>query len=215
MCARYTLRTKLNFLVSQFAGELQMQLDFGPRYNIAPSQDVLAIRHPRELVAMRWGLVPSWAKDAKLAPINARADSVATKPAFRAAFKKRRCLVLADGYYEWLTEGKTKQPFLYEVDGGQPFAFAGLWETWQGKEGCTLITTAANELAREIHDRMPVILDPADYATWLDPGMEDTAALQRLLVPFPAERMMARPVNRIVNNSRNECPECVNPPCGE
>lgn len=151
--------------------------------------------------------------------INARADSIATKPAYRSAFKKRRCLILADGYYEWLHEGKHKQPFHFQVDGGEPFAFAGLWEccTLPGeqapRETCTVITTEPNELGREIHDRMPVILDPTSYDSWLDPENTDTAALQSLLRPFPADRMTSRPVSTYVNNVKNQGPECLNPPC--
>jgi putative SOS response-associated peptidase YedK len=168
---------------------------------------------------MQWGLIPSWAKDTKIGykMINARADTIATKPSFRAAFKKRRCLVPADGFYEWLRVGKAKRPYLYEVDGGAPFALAGLWEQWWGPdnkdgpplESFTLITTEANELASQIHDRMPVILDKGDYEAWLDPANQDSDSVQELLVPFPADRMTARPVNPIVNNARNEGPECV------
>jgi putative SOS response-associated peptidase YedK len=217
MCGRYTLRTKLNLLLSQFAAEMAESLDVVPRYNIAPTQQVLAIRHPRELFACRWGLVPSWSKDTKLAPVNARSDSVATKPLFRSAFKRRRCLILADGYYEWLTEGKSKHPLLYEIDGGKPFAFAGLWENAQHAaseplESCTIITTDANELAREIHDRMPVILNPEDYDAWLDPALDDRQTLEGLLAPLSADRMTARPVNTFVNSARHEGPECIEPP---
>ena len=216
MCGRYTLRVKLNLLLSQFAAEMaESELRDVPRYNIAPTQQVPAVRlgedGKRQLVGLRWGLIPSWAKDAKIAysTLNARADTVATKPAFRAAYKKRRCLILADGYYEWLREGKEKQPFLYEVDGGKPFAFAGLWEWWPGPAGkdepiesCTIITTDANKLASEVHDRMPVILDAKDYDAWL--ACEDVP-----LVPFPVKRMSARPVNRWVNNVKNQGEKCV------
>jgi putative SOS response-associated peptidase YedK len=195
----------MSVLVSQFGAELQREFDFSPRYNIAPSQDVLAVRNAdgkRELVALRWGLIPSWAKDAKLSQINARADTAHEKPMFRSAFKKRRCLVLADGYYEWLREGKTRQPHAYEVDGGKTFAIAGLWEEWQGQQTCALLTTDANELAAQVHDRMPVILDPDDYSAWL-------AGEQIPLVPFPADRMTVRSVGVYVNNARNEGPECL------
>jgi putative SOS response-associated peptidase YedK len=137
---------------------------------------------------------------------------VATKPAFRSAYKKRRCLILSDGYYEWLREGKDRQPFLYEVDGGKPFAMVGLWEWWGGPEGknepvesCTIITTDANKIANEIHDRMPVILDEGDYDAWLSCG-------EVPLVPFVAKRMKARPVSRYVNKVGNEGEECVAPP---
>ena len=212
MCARYTLRTKLNLLLSQFAAETA-ELELSPRYNIAPTQQVAAVRlngERRELVSLRWGLIPSWAKEAKIAAslINARADTAAVKPAFRAAFRKRRCLVLADGYYEWLTEGKEKQPFLFELDGGQPFAFAGLWESWRqtpdspAVETCTILTTEANALAREIHDRMPVVLEAADHDAWLRGGEVPLAG-------FPEARMTMRPVSRFVNNSRHEGRECL------
>jgi putative SOS response-associated peptidase YedK len=213
MCGRYTLRTPLNVLAEQFLFELG---DFQavPRYNIPPTTEVLAVRHPRELSKFRWGLIPSWAKDAKIAysTINARADTVATKPAFRAAYKKRRCLVLADGYFEWRKEGKAKLPLLYEVDGGKPFALAGLWDWWGGPEGenkpvesCTIITTDANELAKQVHDRMPVILDAEDYDAWL-------ACEEVPLAPFPSDRMTARPVSTYVNNVKNQGPACLDPP---
>jgi putative SOS response-associated peptidase YedK len=217
MCGRYNLRSKMTVLAKQFQLELGPAFaDVRPRYNIAPSQDLLAVRQAngkRELVALRWGLIPSWAKDGKLAQFNGRADTVAVKPMFRSAFKKRRCLVLADGYYEWLRDGRAKLPHLYEVDGGKAFAFAGLWEWWSGPEGenapvesCAILTTEANDLAAQVHDRMPVILDADDYNAWL-------RGEQIPLVPFPADRMTVRPVNSIVNNARNECPECIDPPC--
>jgi len=227
MCGRYTLRTPLNVLLTQFGAELQMPLDFRPRYNIAPTQSVLAVRQTeqgakRELVALRWGLIPIWAKDTKIgySTINARGDTIAEKPAFRSAFKKRRCLILADGYFEWLTEGKDKQPFLYEIDAGQPFAFAGLWEYWPGPKGekaepiesCSIVTTDANKLASKVHYRMPAILNPNDYATWLDPSIDDRAKLERLIKPFPVKSMTARPVNRIVGNVKNQGPERCGPP---
>ena len=164
----------------------------------------------RQLALFKWGLIPSWAKDAKIAysAINARADTVATKPAFRSAFKKRRCLVLADGYVEWQKDGKAKLPWLYELDGGKPFAFAGLWEWWGGPDGkepvesCTILTTDANELASEVHNRMPVILDADDYDAWLS-GEEIP------LVPFDSEQMTARPISTTINNVRNQGPQCV------
>jgi putative SOS response-associated peptidase YedK len=224
MCGRYTLRTPLAVLAKQFEFELRDSLpEFGPLFNIAPTQEVAAVRAGedgrRELALLHWGLIPSWAKDAKRAfsMIMARADSVATKPAFRSAFKRRRCLILADGYYEWLHRGKAKLPYLYEVDGGAPFAFAGLWESWRGPEAnngpalesCALITTEANELTPEVHDRMPVIVDPADHVRWLDPAIQDADELLDLLIAFPAERMTARPVGTYVNNVRNQGPKCV------
>jgi putative SOS response-associated peptidase YedK len=141
----------------------------------------------REAVLLRWGLVPSWSKDGKALAINARADTVASKPAFRTAFRKRRCLVLADGYYEWKTEGNAKRPFYFHLRDDQPFAFAGLWERWQGPgdpvETCALITTEANELTRPVHDRMPVMLNAKTAALWLDPDVDDAQVLQELLRP--------------------------------
>lgn len=213
MCGRYTLRTKLNLLLSQFAAELADGTEWESRYNIPPTASVPAVRLAeggRQLALFKWGLIPSWAKDAKIAysTINARSDTVATKPAFRSAFKKRRCLVLADGYVEWEKDGKEKLPWLYEVDGGKPFAFDGLWEWWGGPDGkepvesCTILTTDANELASEIHNRMPVILDADDYDDWL-------AGEEIPLVPFDSERMTARPISTTINNVKNQGPQCV------
>jgi putative SOS response-associated peptidase YedK len=226
MCGRYTLRTPLTVLAEQFLFDLNDAAgDFRPRYNIAPTQAVLAVRQveqgaKRELVPLRWGLIPVWAKDTKIgySTINARGDTVAEKPAFRSAFKKRRCMIIADGYYEWLTDGKAKLPQLYEIDGGKPFAFAGLWEYWPGPkdgpkaeaiESCSIITTDANELASNVHDRMPVILDPADYDCWLDPACEDRAKLERLIRPFGGQTMTVRPVSTYVNNVKNQGEECL------
>ncbi len=219
MCGRFTLRAPLSVLAQQFQFDLDNATQLPLRYNIAPTQDVAAVRlvnGKRQLAMLRWGLIPSWAKDTKIASstINARADTVATKPAFRAAYKRRRCLVLADGFYEWLKVGKAKQPYLYEVDGGKPFAIACLWESWWGTgdkespplESCSLITTDANKLAQEVHDRMPVILDSVDYDAWLNPESGDVAYM---LLPFDTERMTARPVSTYVNNARNQGPECV------
>ena len=194
------------------AKQFQFELDFadrGPRYNIAPTQEVAAVRladGKRELAMLHWGLIPVWAKEKKIAfsTINARGDTVATKPAFRSAFKRRRCLVLADGYYEWQRDGKTKLPWLYEVEGGKPFALAGLWEVWHGSdkgdgpplESCSLITTDANKLAAKVHDRMPVTghkiissiafrrLTPAEQPGWTaEPkGIADSC---RVVEPSP------------------------------
>lgn len=222
MCGRFTLRTPMTKIVEQFAIEQSLLAELPVRYNVAPTQSVAVIRTgdgKRQLTNMRWGLVPSWAKDTKIAysTMNARSDTLATKPAFRTAFKKRRCLVIADGYYEWILQGKSKQPILYEIDGGRPFAFAGLWEQWWSPENpegaplesCTIVTTNGNELARQVHDRMPVILDEADYAPWLDPAIQDGERLKYLFDPFPADRMSARRVSSLVNNARNEGPECI------
>jgi putative SOS response-associated peptidase YedK len=215
MCGRFTLREPLGPLVERFMARLVAELDWPPRYNIAPTQEALVIRSEegeRVAAPLRWGLVPSWAKDTKLAAsmTNARAETVAEKPAFRAAFKKRRCLVPADGYYEWRREGKLRLPHLYQIHGGEPFAFAGLWERWQDLETFTILTTSANALAAQVHDRMPVILSPLDSARWLDPA-SDPNALLRILEPYPAADMTDTPVSTYVNNSRHEGPDCISP----
>ena len=166
---------------------------------------------------MPWDLVPSWAKDPKIGNklINARAETIATKPAFRSAFKSRRCLIPATGFYEWkkLPGGK-KQPYHIEYGDGLPFAFAGLWETWLGDgaqpiESCTIVTGEPNELVRDVHDRMPVILQDEDYDRWLDPKQKDPAALESLLVPYPADRLRLYPISTAVNNARNERAESI------
>jgi putative SOS response-associated peptidase YedK len=191
-----------------------------PRYNVAPTQPVAAVRQDdgrRTLVLLRWGLIPPWAKDARIAYscINARGETVAEKPAFRAAFKARRCLIAASGWYEWqATGGEHKQPFHFRSTNGKPFAFAGLWERWDKGdapvESCTVITTEANAVARPVHDRMPVIVPPADFATWLDPRTP-AVQLHDLLRPYPEGEMAAAAVGRYVSNARNEGPRCLAP----
>ncbi len=170
---------------------------------------------------LRWGLIPSWAKDSKIGAhcINAKAETVAEKPAFRMAFKERRCLVLADGFYEWQMQGKRKQPMWIGLKAKTPFAFAGLWEYWQPPEGalletCTIITTEANAFMQPIHTRMPVILAPSSYDQWLDPGFADVAALTAFLRPCPNEDLMAYPVSTLVNNPRNDVRQCLEPLAG-
>ena len=214
MCGRFTLHMPWSELVKLF--RVHDRPNIRPRYNIAPTQDVLAIRLDgggnQEAVQLRWGLIPFWAKDEKIAysTINARAETVASKPAFRDAFKKRRCLIPADGYYEWKPEGGVKQPYRITLDPEQPFSCAGLWEHWEkeGKvvESCTIIVTNANDLTKDIHDRMPVILDPKDYDGWLD-----GTAGKELLKPFPSERMRRYPVSRAVGNVKNTGKELIDP----
>ena len=172
-----------------------------PRYNIAPTQQIPAVRVAdagRECVNLRWGFIPSWSKDGKLAPINAMSETASSKPFFRSAFKKRRCLIPASGFYEWKATGKKqRQPYAIRLIDDKPFTFAGLWECWEGPDGpvesCTILTTTPNDLMGTIHSRMPVILDPRDYEQWLDPKEQDAAAVATLLRPFPAERMRAYP----------------------
>jgi putative SOS response-associated peptidase YedK len=196
---------------------------FTARFNIAPTQPVPVIRlvpeqaEPRrELVWLRWGLVPSWAQDASIGSrlINARAETAASKPAFRAAMRRRRCLVAADGFYEWRADGRKKQPHFIHFRDDRPFAFAGLWEAWEGPqhaalESCTLLTTEANDLVRPIHDRMPVILPPESYGAWLDPAVEDPQALMRLLVPYPSGPLEAYLVSGFVNSPAHDSPQCI------
>lgn len=218
MCGRYTLRSSLKQLADLFhVGDVSLPL-FDTRYNIAPTQEVLAVRQPdgRELVELKWGLVPSWAKDPKIGyrMINARCESVAEKPSFRSAFKRRRCLIPADGFYEWKKTGdKTKQPYFVHLKDDQPFAFAGLWEYWERDgeiiESCTVITTDANALMKPLHDRMPVILPAASYDEWLDPDNQATEDLPRLLRPYPSEEMNAYSISTYVNSPKNRGPECI------
>lgn len=218
MCGRYTLRAPANVIADEF--ELPVMPPWAPRWNIAPTQMVAAVRltdGKRVGATLRWGLIPSWAEDLKKLPllINAKSESAATKPAFRAAFKQRRCLVLADGYFEWQSVGKQKQPWYYRFHDERPFAFAGIWERWergeQPIESCTILTTEANEVASAVHDRMPVILGRDACRSWLDPDIEDAGALQQLLRPYPAAEMSACQVNPIVNKAGNDVPECIAP----
>jgi putative SOS response-associated peptidase YedK len=229
MCGRYRLSTHPHALYEQFALEMDHpdEREIPPRYNIAPTQPVLAVRlRPdgrRERVLLHWGLIPPWAKDPAIGNrmINARAETVAEKPSFRNALRRRRCLIPADGFYEWRKRANgPKQPFDIARADGAPFAFAGLWEHWLGPNGeeiesCTVITSEANALMRPLHNRMPVIVDPADYETWLAGAGElarDVQALLPLLAPREWPAMRARPVSRAVNNARNEGPQCIAPP---
>jgi putative SOS response-associated peptidase YedK len=167
---------------------------------------------------LQWGLIPSWANDPKIGNrlINARAESASDKPAFRAAFRRRRCLIPTDGFYEWLKKGSQKQPYLIRMRDGQPFAFAGLWEFWHGQnereiESFTILTTEPNELAAQIHNRMPAILNPDDYQAWLDPDEQDVEKLKGLLKPAPAQAMVAYPVSKRVNSPAIDDPACIAP----
>src|SRR5262249_2544940 len=218
MCGRFTLTATPEALNLLFPS-LFDHLDIQPRYNIAPTQNVLAVRHKPdtsepEAVWLKWGLVPGWADDPKIGykMINARAETVAAKPSFRSAFKKRRCLILADGYYEWQKlDAKTKQPHWLHLCDQKPFAFAGLWEYWhrdaEPVESCTIITTEANDTTRKVHDRMPLVLSPEQCRAWLDLGADVTSFLQ----PSPATWWAATPVSTLVNNPRNNKPECISP----
>jgi putative SOS response-associated peptidase YedK len=224
MCGRFSLRARNAEILAEYFGIVDVPM-LKPRYNIAPSQPVPVVRlkpdeskPQRELVLMRWGLIPSWAKDAVIGNrmINARAESLAEKPAFRAALRRRRCLLVADGFYEWEDTGKTKQPFFIHFRDDRPFAFAGLWESWEGPDhtaidSCTIITTTASKLLRPIHERMPVILAPDAYKVWLDTAVENTDTITSLLVPFSSNEMGAYPVGKLVNKAANDVPGCIEP----
>ena len=229
MCGRFTLRTPADELARLFTDLHGPDLGlFRPRFNIAPTQNVLAVRaashapgqsdHSCEFVTLRWGLVPSWSKSLTGLPLfNVRSETVAEKPSFRTAFRRRRCLIPANGFYEWQVIGpKQKQPHYISVRTGQPFAFAGIWESWQPPDGsrvesCTILTTTANAFMQPLHDRMPVILSPDEYAPWLDPELTDPEQLGPMLDQYPADEMTAYPVSSLVGSVRNDSPELIVP----
>ena len=220
MCGRFALKAPPRSIQEHF--HLPEKVDLSPRYNIAPSQTIAVVRHLpgkdiRQLDMLRWGLIPHWAKDMKIGykMINARGETLDQKPSFRPALKKRRCLIAADGFYEWKHSGKTKQPFYVQLKKGGVFGFAGLWESWLGPEGnivksCTIITTSPNELIREVHDRMPVIIHPDQYETWLEDS-PSVQSLHELLVPYPADEMKIYQVGSEVNSPQNDTPTCLTP----
>lgn len=222
MCGRYRLSRRKQ-LVEEYFDTASDEPEWTPRYNIAPTQPVLVIRQNpkeprRELSLMRWGLIPSWAKDPSIAAqmINARSETAAAKPAFRDPLASRRCLVPADGFYEWRRSGRAKQPYCFEVNAGELFAFAGLWDRWKAPNGrwirsCSILTTTPNAVTSAVHDRMPVILDRADYDLWLDPGMANVAAVSEMLKPYDARMMRCYPVSTRVNHVANDDAECSSP----
>jgi len=217
MCGRFNLKTNPRIFGDFFSVAGNLDIEWRPSYNIAPTQNVVCVRDAdqREFFKARWGLIPSWAKDAKIGAscINARVETVDTKPAFRSAFKKRRCLVMADGFYEW--RRSDKQPFFISLQSGEQMAFAGLWETWKSPEGlvesCTICTTDANDMMGRLHDRMPIILPRAIVDHWLDPKVSDADELKPMLRQFPGEEMQAWPVAKAVGNVRNQGPELMEP----
>lgn len=241
MCGRFTLRTPLSVLIERFQLDVnaarQLAL-FEPRYNIAPTQEILAVRvdaqsGQREPAMLRWGLIPSWSKEPQGGPpmINARGESIAEKPSFRTAVRRRRCLIPADGFYEWQKAGAgsaKKQPYYIRYKDNRPFAFAGLWESWSAKlstvvdamsheavdtplhiESCTIVTTSATKALSEVHDRMPVILEPNDYVLWLDPEVQDAAEVQHLVVPNDDPEIIFEPISTHVNKVSNNDPRCI------
>jgi putative SOS response-associated peptidase YedK len=225
MCGRFSFHSPHETVVQLFgvAGGAGGAAAVPPRWNIAPSATVVAVRATaggqRELALLHWGLVPSWAKERSIGErlINARVETLREKPAFRSAFRKRRCLVVADGYYEWRAVGAQKQPYLIAAANGAPFGMAALWETWADPAGgaplesCVIVTRESAGVVRDIHARMPAIVAPDDYAAWLDPASADVAALETLLTGEPRVALVAHPVSRRVNNPRNEGPELAVP----
>jgi putative SOS response-associated peptidase YedK len=232
MCGRFRVTRKKEILEEAFAAvdedESAWMPPFRERYNVAPGQQVAAVRQPalskdasspvRTLSPLRWGLLPPWSKQLSdgYKMINARAETAAERPSFRAAMRERRCLIPADGFYEWRTEGKTKLPFCFTMADESVFALAGLWERWRSPEGasiesCTILTTTPNELLRDVHDRMPVILPREHWELWLDPGFTRVSELQPMLAPYPAEQMRRYRVSPRVNQVKNDDAECSAP----
>ena len=217
MCGRYSLIADLGDLARRF--EFDGDWDaFDKRYNIAPTQEVLTVvgGETRRGGFMRWGLIPHWAKDVSIGSrmINARAETVAEKPAFRDALRRRRCLVLADGFYEWQRTGGARRPMRIVLRSGEPFAFAGLWSVWTDPQGsripsCTIITTEANGLLRPVHDRMPVILPRDSEDLWLDSGVDDPGLLSSVLAPYPDGAMEVYEVSTLINSATNDGPEVI------
>ena len=219
MCGRYSLSTPDDVLREFF--ELDEAEHLEPRFNIAPTQEAAVIRVHRDsgartLSLLRWGFIPWWTEDPAIGNrlINARAETAAEKPAFERSFRRRRCLVPADGFYEWKKTPDGKQPYWFHSPDGAPFAFAGLWDSWRNPEGewlhtYTILTTTPNEVAAEIHDRMPVILAESRYAEWLDPAVDEPSRLEPLIRPYPADRLTRYAVSTLVNSPANDMPECI------
>jgi putative SOS response-associated peptidase YedK len=220
VCGRFLLLTLGDEIVAHF--RLAEAYRPRPRYNIAPRQEVLTVGQSpdgrRGMATTRWGLVPRWAPDTTKAPINARSETVARLEFFKDSFRERRCLVPASGFYEWeVLPGRKKRPWLFRFKGGGPFAFAGIWSAWKPDDGaaplftCAILTTAPNDVVKPVHDRMPLVLPPEHYDTWLDRSLTDPAGLKPLLRPYPTDLMEALPLAPVVNNVTNDGPECLTP----
>jgi len=221
MCGRFTITATPDQLQKAFPG-IAVPAQMAPRFNIAPSQPIAVVPNDgrKAVDFFVWGLIPSWAKDPAVGSklINARAETLAEKPSFRTAYKRRRCLILADGFFEWkkITDQRGKTPHYITLKDHRPFAMAGLWEQWFSPDGseiksATIITTEPNKLMAQLHNRMPVILQPEDYARWLEPGERDAKDLQDLLVAYPAGEMAFYPVSTMVNSPANDVPATVMP----
>ena len=222
MCGRYTLSAPADLLADLL--ELPEIPELAPRFNIAPTQEAPVVRAgaggSRRLDLLRWGFVPFWAKSPEIGNrmINARAETVAEKPAYRTSFRRRRCLVVADGFYEWQQTGGRKQPFFFRLEGGRPFALAGLWDRWEKGEAplesFTILTTEPSEVVAPVHRRMPVILPPDSWSLWLDSELDDRSRLAPLLAPWTGDDLEAWPVSTLVNNPANDSPRCIEPLVG-
>lgn len=222
VCNRYRLTQSKQYLAERF-GAADDEIEDRPRYNIAPTQPVVTVRKEhgrksRHFTNMRWGLIPAWAKDMSIGTktLNARSETVTTTPAFRDSILTKRCLIPADGFYEWRKMGSVKQPYCFEVGEGQVFAFAGLWDEWSSPDGeiiesCTVLTTGPNSLVADLHDRMPVIVPPDKYELWLDPEVTDFEAIRDILEPYDANLMRRYPVSMKLNNSRIDDAESASP----
>ena len=220
MCGRYQVHTPVEQIAREFDAVLTRDAaELAPRYNVAPSLEVPAVRmrhDARELSALRWGLIPSWAKDLSgTKPINARAETVFDTPLFRTAIRRRRCLLPADGFYEWQQRPGGRQPWHIGMLDGSLFALGGIWEYWKSGDkavlSCAIVVTDANQLMAQIHQRMPVIIARTEYARWLDPSLTDPVEIAKLLLPYPADEMRAYPVPTRVNNAKNEGVELIQP----
>ncbi|MFC0274658.1 SOS response-associated peptidase [Metabacillus herbersteinensis] len=218
MCGRFSLATDIGLLQEQFDFDFNDGLNL--RYNIAPSQNILVLGsngNRRVGTTMKWGLVPSWANDTKIGykMINARGETIDEKASFKNSFRSKRCLVLSDGFYEWKKDEKGKQPYRFVMKDRKPFVMAGLWERWDKGETplftCTVITTTPNDITKNVHDRMPVILPEDKYDTWINREMNDTNYLKSLLVPYPAEEMVLFQVSTLVNSPKNDVEACLEP----
>jgi putative SOS response-associated peptidase YedK len=219
MCGRFEIHSAVE-IIAEIFGIADRDLEYPPHYNIAPSQDILIVVNDgkRRLIKSRWGFVPSWSRDldASYKMINARAETVASSKAFKSAFEKQRCLVVADGFYEWRREGTTRKPFYVRLKSHKPFGFAGLYNAWRSPDGelltmSTIITTVANQLVMPIHERMPVIAPADKYDLWLDPRVQDSSVLPGLLNPYPSEEMELFPVTPKVNSFKFDSPESIEP----
>lgn len=216
MCGRFVRFISLEQFIKYFG--LKPLGELPERYNIAPSEQVPAIRispdGSRQLCLLRWGLIPSWAKEPPRGLINARSETVSEKPSFRHAFKHNRCIIPTSGFYEWQKNGDRKTPYYIHMANNDPMAFAGIWDAWRSPQGeviesCAILTTSANDLVAKLHDRMPVILQPETFDLWLDPEVQDTEKLAPLLSPYPAERITSYRVSAMVNSPANDSSECI------